>query len=185
MKKYLFGAVMLLVMGAGCTAVDTNTSGDERNEGMEDELTVGESGGRVADPIAFPSGTFEMYRATGYVLPIDQAFSVDQQGDQLRIQNFEGQDDPHYDYADDVFFIEIFSHASDSEADFRAQHSAVAEVELAEETVLKGEERIVAGDSWPGHSYYNIDRNVLVRLYYTNPGGNEIAEAILSHLSWE
>ena len=83
MKKYLFGAAMLLLVGAGCAGPDSSmTSVDGQPEEMNDEIAEeGASGGRVADPIALPSGTYQMYRGEGFALPVDEVFSVQQSGD--------------------------------------------------------------------------------------------------------
>lgn len=187
MKKYLFVGAMLLLMGGGCESANQPTLEDMPNDEMNFEASNDEdlSAGRVADPIAFPSGNWEMYMGQGYVIPVDATFQPRWEGSRLRIQNFEGQDDPRFDYADDAFFIEITNVENDMSEEFRGDHGQVDEAALAGEPVLKGTERAVGGESWPGHSYLNTERGVYIRVSYLHPEASVIAEAILSHLSWE
>ena len=187
MKKYLAGAAVLLLVGGGCVASDDAAMLiNEQSEDSNEEIVDSEAGGRVADPVAFPSGTFEMYRGEGYALPIDQDFQPEQNGNALRLQNFVSQDDPGYAYADDAFFIEIVSQTEkQAEAAFREDHQSVLEATLGGEEVLLGEARETAGESWPGHSYFSTEHDVSIRVSYLHPEGREIAEAILSHIVWE
>ncbi len=158
MKNLLLGAMGLILLGGGCVTVTNPES-----ETVENWET------------AFPSGEWEFVNTDSYSLPVDYSYELRQEGDRVRIQNFVGSDDPNFDYEDNAFFIEITSNVDLTEQRFSGEYQTITNETLGGNTVIKGVDRIVAGDSWPGHGYMSNEKNVVINLYYAENEGGELA----------
>ncbi len=177
MKRYFASAfVAVLVLGVGCEDVSI-TRGDVP---VEVEETAAADGRIAADH----------YVGNGYEIAISKEYTVEENYDNLRIQNFVGQDDPQTIYADEAFFIEIREVADnlsvDWERSFRETHESIEEMNSNGEDVIYGKERVMQGDSWSGTSYFRGgDDVVVIYLYAQHEAGLELAEAVVSNIQWK
>lgn len=177
-----------MLVGGGCSSSPEmpTVNGVPVNEIVPEEvIDDSASAGRVTDPIAFPQGTWSMVRGDGFALPLDESFSLTEEKDYLRIQNYDSQNDAEGARSDDAFVLEISSHTSVTAQAFTAEYNPTDTGQLGAESVLIGKGRVEGATAWPWTSYLNTERDVLIRVSYKESDGQVIADAILSHLSWE
>lgn len=132
---------------------------------------------------AFPSGEYQFVNTDIYRLPVDYTYTLEQNGENTRIQNFVGSDDPGFVYTDNAFFIEIGTTAM-PRSEIAEIHESTETVILAGETVMRGNNRAVGGESWSGHSYFNNSNDILIFLSYRHPAGEALAEAVIQQIHW-
>lgn len=181
--KYLLGAACLLLMGAGC--MQTPKPIAQPNPPQKTETV----------PVATPepdadteteTSTSQTIETEVFSLVVSETYQVETEN-YLRIQNFIGQDDPRYVYANNAFFIEITDGTiiNTTEEEFAVWYETTTPSELIGTAVIKGEGRHVAGDGWPGHAYFEPLSKTIFTISYQHPEGRTEAEAILQNIEWK
>lgn len=158
---------MLLLIGGGCITVTTTPKSEAD----------------LAFEAAFPGGSWQFANTDAYRLPVDYSFTLEQTGDDVRIQNFTGSDDNSTKYPDEAFFIEIRP-TTESWESFATGYASTEVTTLAGKQAVRGNDRLMGGETWPGHSYYLGEQGLYIGLFYAEPEGGELAEAIIQQIKW-
>ena len=132
---------------------------------------------------AFPSGEYQFVNTAAYRLPVDYGYVLEQTESRVRIQNFISQDGYGIEYPDQTFFIEITPYISGQE-NIADSFTSTEDVILAGKEAIRGNGRLLGGETWPGHSYYLDEQNVYIGLFYLKPAGEALAEAVIQQIHW-
>ena len=123
--------------------------------------------------------------AEDFTLELDPSYAFQKDARFIRVQNYVSHDDPNFSYAPGSFFLEIYGLSDMTEDKFADLHGFIDQAVLDGEEVLRGTDRAVAENSWPGHSYLHPDRHVVIYLYYQDSQGGDAAENIVQTLRWK
>ncbi len=161
-KLVVVAAAVLLLSGAGCF---DKAAAPETQTGEVDEVVQN----LVMDD---------------YELSFDPTYSFQKNPPYTRIQNYSGSDDPEFAYEPGAFFVEFNDYPNMTLEGFTSQHGLVETVTLGGEEVVRGSNRTVAENSWPGHSYFNQARGMAIYLYYQEGTGGQLAEELVQSIKW-